>query len=161
MGRLLLVVVFSLFLKIGSTCLGNPIDLIIDEIFEKLNKKEIVNTFKTDKDLLFTLLNNTQPLYKKLTENPDAERKIAKIFSRLCALTIPDFKTSFPAGQSLHLTQSQIWDYWVKIMTQVITYYHDLTCPINGYFSSGNSESESVLDSENFEEDYFEEADFN
>ena len=160
MGRLLLIVLVSLFLKVGA-CLGDPIDPIIDQIFEKLSKQEIVNTFKTDKELLFTLLNNTKPLYKKLIEKPDAERKIARIFSMLCALTIPDFQISFPAGQRFCLTQNQIWDYWMKIMTQVITYYHDLNCSINDYLSSENSESENVLDSENLEKDDFEETDLN
>lgn len=128
--------------------MGEPIDLIIDEIFDKFNKKEIVNTFKTDQELLFSLLNNTKPLYEKLIEKPDAESKIAKIFSILCALTIPDFKTLFSAGKMFYLTKDQIWDYWVKIMKQVIAYYCELSHPSN------NSFIEDSWNSEDFEEDY-------
>ena len=159
MKHLRLFIIFSLLLKINSTVIGNPIDLVIDEIFDKFNKKEIVDTFKTDQELLFSLLNNTKPLYEKLIEKPDAESKIARIFSILCALTIPDFNTLFPTGKMFYLTKDQIWDYWVKIMKQVIAYHCELSHPSHDSFTE-ESPSTSELNSEDFEEDYFEKTNF-
>ena len=66
----------------------------------------------------------------------------------LCALTIPDFKNLFPAGKMFYLTKDQIWDYWVKIMTQVIAYHCELSHPSNDSFT------EDFWNSEDFEEDY-------
>lgn len=51
-----------------------------------------------------------------------------------------------PVG--FYLTKDQIWDYWVKIMKQVIAYYCELSHPSN------NSFIEDSWNSEDFEEDY-------
>ena len=156
MGHFRLLVMVLFVLRTSNICLGHPIDFIIDGIFEKISQQEIEDTFKTDKELLCTLFNNSNLLYEKLIEKSDPESKISKIFLKLCTLTIPDFKSSFSEGQNFKLTKNQVYDYWLQAITQVIVYYCELVYPdtksSSDYLIPGSVSNSEDFD---FEEDYF------
>lgn len=162
MGHFRACIIITCFFTFCHISIGDPIDFIIDDIYDQIYKTDIEDTFKTNKKLLDTISINKKELYFKLVEESDPNSKIAEIFVQLCCLTIENFMDNF-AAMPFELSKS----YWRKIILKIDLYRHAFSettqtsqvidSDFSSFVESSMEEASSSDDSwdEGFEDDEF------
>lgn len=159
-------IIITCFFKFCHISIGDPIDFIIDDIYNQIYKTDIKDTFKTNKKLLDVISINKKELYFKLIEKSDPKSRIAEVFVQLCCLTIEKFMDNFVA-MPFTLSKDQVCSYWGQIILKINLYRYSLTkktqtpqvrdSDFSSFVESSMEEASSSDDSwdEDFEDDEF------